>query len=113
MKCEVSFIVPYLGRLSCVTAGDNSGGAAWAGGCVFFLCYSSQATGVFMFYYRWKKKKERENKRRRKKKRFAVGGPLAIFSFLSNFQRLLIKTQKKSKQAENSRSSIMKIHSYE
>lgn len=60
-----------------------------------------------------KKKKRERIREEEKKKRFAVGGPLAIFSFLSNFQRLLIKTQKKSKQAENSRSSIMKIHSYE
>lgn len=60
-----------------------------------------------------KKKKRERIREEEKKKRFAVGGPLAIFSFLSNFQRLLIKTQKKSKQAENSRNSIMKIHSYE
>lgn len=41
MKCEMSFIFLYLGRLSCATVGSNSGGATWAIQGVDVLCYYS------------------------------------------------------------------------
>lgn len=68
MKCEVSFIVPYLGRLSCVTAGDNSGGAAWAVDVFSSYATAAKRLECSCFTIGGKKKKKERIREEEKKK---------------------------------------------